>query len=427
MKLCVFEDSAVAFLEPVALTRPAFDLRCGAGTLLDRQRRFFGDGETGAWLRPELVNFARLAHRDMPLNDGDWVRRGPTVLVNARWLAPDDQLSDVATPRVGIVGSQVAYVISPAFEWADLEDGVDVVLAKCQATLPSVAAGGVMLDFLWDFVDRTGEAIADDAEWFRHSRSQRATLPENVTVMGPSEGFLVADDAEIEPYVTADTRNGPVIVDRGAIVHSFSRLEGPCYIGPQTWIMGAKIRAGSTLGPWCRIGGEVECSVVQGYTNKYHEGFLGHSYLGEWVNLAAATQTSDLRNDYGTVRLTVNGHRINTGRAKVGSYIGDHTKSGLSALLNTGSVIGAFCNILPSGSLLPQIVPSYCQVQYGHVAERWDLKQMFATAGTVMGRRNLEFTDAHREFFDLLYETTADRRRRTIREYEVRRMKRQGS
>jgi UDP-N-acetylglucosamine diphosphorylase/glucosamine-1-phosphate N-acetyltransferase len=425
MKLCVFEDSGVEFLEPLSLTRPAFDLRCGAGTLLDRQRRLFGNSETGAWIRSNLVNFARLSHPDLPINDNNWLRRGPAILVNSRWLAPADAMTDLETPRVGVCGGQVAYIVAPNFEWDDLGDGVDVVMAKCRALLPECPAGGTMLDFLWDFVDGAPGALMDDADWFRASQPLQTRLPANVTIMGPPENFIVAEGAAVEAYVTADTRLGPVIIDRDAVVHSFSRLEGPCYIGPETWIMGAKIRAGTTLGPCCRIGGEVECSIVQGHTNKYHEGFLGHSYLGEWVNLAAATQTSDLRNDYGIVRLTVNGQRINSGRTKVGSYIGDHTKSGLGALLNTGSVIGVYCNILPSGSLLPAIVPSYCQVQYGQVAERWDLKQMFATAGTVMGRRKLEFTDAHREFFDGLYESTAARRRRTIREYEVRRLKRQ--
>ena len=103
----------------------------------------------------------------------------------------------------------------------------------------------------------------------------------------------------------------------------------------------------STIGPDCRIGGEVEASIVQGHSNKYHDGFLGHSYVGAWVNLAAATQTSDLRNDYDVVRVSVNGQRIVTGRTKIGAYIGDHAKTGLATLLNTGSTIGAFANVLP--------------------------------------------------------------------------------
>ena len=424
MRLCLFEDSGVDFLEPLALTRPAFDLRCGAGTLRERQRRLFGNLETGAWIRPHLTDQTRLTHPGMAINDDAWLRQGPLTLVNARWLAPADVLSDCTTPRVGLVGEQVAYVVAPSLEWAQLGDGIDDLLVRCREELPATSAGGEMLDFLWDFIDFNGDAIGEDLDAFRRERALQPLLPPNITITGPAENFALVEGATVEPYVTIDTRQGPVLIDRGAVVQSFSRIEGPCYIGPETWIMGAKIRAGTTLGPGCRIGGEVECSIVQGRSNKYHEGFLGHSYLGEWVNLAAATQTSDLRNDYGTVRVTVNGQRVSTGRTKIGSFIGDHTKSGLGALLNTGSVIGAFCNILPSGSLLPQIVPSFCQVQYGQVMERWDLRQMFATAATVMSRRNLEFTEAHHDFFDELYALTADRRRRTIRDYEVRRAKR---
>ncbi len=186
-------------------------------------------------------------------------------------------------------------------------------------------------------------------------------------------------------------------------------------------IVGAKVRGGS-YGPMCKIGGEAEANIVQGYSNKYHDGFLGHSYLGEWVNLAAGTQTSDLRNDYGPIRVSVAGRRISTGRTKIGSYIGDHSKTGLAALLNTGSVIGVFCNLLPSGSLLPQVVPSFCQVNDGQMQERMDFQQIFATAETVMARRGVTFTPEHRAFFAALYSNTADGRLRTIRDAEMRQL-----
>ena len=424
MKLCVYEDEGVNFLEPICLTRPAFALRCGAGTLLDRQRRLFDQPETGAWIRPELVDFARLGFPNLPLNDRAWLRSGPKVLANARWLAPLDRMTDLETPRVGMIGDQIAYVVAPSFEWADLADGVDAVLSHCREKLPTCSAGGRMIDFLWDAVDHNGEALCEDSADFRKENAVVETLPANITILGEVEDLILVEGASVEPFVTFDTRHGPIYVDRGAVIHSFSRVEGPCYIGKDNVILGAKIRAGTTLGPNCRIGGEVEASIVQGHSNKYHEGFLGHSYLGEWVNLAAATQTSDLRNDYGVVRLTVNGQRLSTGRSKIGSYIGDHTKSGLGALLNTGSVIGAFCNLLPSGTLLPQVIPSFCQVQYGQVSERHDMRQMFATAATAMQRRRVEFSDPHRDFFDHLYETTSAYRRRTIREADARRMKR---
>jgi bifunctional N-acetylglucosamine-1-phosphate-uridyltransferase/glucosamine-1-phosphate-acetyltransferase GlmU-like protein len=215
-----------------------------------------------------------------------------------------------------------------------------------------------------------------------------------------------------------------VLIDRGAQVHAFSRLEGPCCVGRDSWIVGAKLRAGSSIGPYSRVGGEIEASIVQGYANKYHEGFLGHSYLGEWVNLAAATQTSDLRNDYDQVRVQVNGQRVASGKTKIGSYIGDHTKTGLSALLNTGSTIGAFANVLPSGTYLPAVIPSFCQVQNGELRELWDLRKAFASASRVMQRRGKCLTEVHRDFYDRLFESTAQLRRRTMREGEMRRMRR---
>ena len=162
---------------------------------------------------------------------------------------------------------------------------------------------------------------------------------------------------------------------------------------------------------------------MHGFSNKYHDGFLGHSYVGEWVNLAAGSQISDLRNDYGIVQVTIAGERISTGLGKVGAFIGDHTKTGLGTLLNTGSIIGAFCNLLPSGSLLPTVLPSFCVVKNGVIQERRDLRQLTATAATVMGRRGQTMTGAHVDFMFSLYDQTAAERRTVIRENEVRRLR----
>src|SRR5262249_9143064 len=171
------------------------------------------------------------------------------------------------------------------------------------------------------------------------------------------------------------------------VVAAFTRLEGPCYIGPGTHVMGAKVRAGTSLGPGCRIGGEVEASIVLGHSNKYHDGFLGHACLGAWVNLGAGTSNSDLRNDYGEVRVAVNGLLVETGRSKVGCFIGDHTKAGLGTLLNTGTSAGAFAHLLPTGGLLPRYVPSFTGVWNGALVENSDVEALLQTAGKVTRRR----------------------------------------
>jgi UDP-N-acetylglucosamine diphosphorylase/glucosamine-1-phosphate N-acetyltransferase len=271
-------------------------------------------------------------------------------------------------------------------------------------------------------VEHNGAALRDDAAWFRAARGGR-TAP-TIAVTGPQDQLVVAKGVTVDPFVFADTRGGPVLIDRDAVVHSFTRLEGPCYVGKDSWITGAKLRAGCTIGPCARIGGEIEASIVQGHSNKVHDGFLGHSYIGEWVNLAAGTQTSDLRNDYGAVSVTVNGERLATGKNKVGAYIGDHSKTGLGALLNTGSTIGCFANLLPSGSLLPQVVPPFCQVQHGELRELWDLRKVFHTASRVMQRRGKTLTEAHRDFYYDLFEATEKLRKKTLRDTEIRHLKR---
>jgi len=422
MRLCVFEDAAVRLLEPLTLTRPAWSLRCGASTLLERQQRILGAVEVGALLRPELHDLCSLENPGLPINDAGFLRHDALILVNARWLPSSDLVIDKTRPHVGLVHEQIAYIVSPPATLVEEPfDALPSWLDQCRSTLPALDTSGVMIDYLWDLVDHNPEALIQDWEWFKNQPCFGGG-PRETTIFGPTEKLVAAQDAVVEPFVVVDTRQGPVLIDQGALVHAFSRLEGPCYIGKNTWIVGAKVRGG-TFGPKCKIGGEVEASIIQGHSNKYHDGFLGHSYLGEWVNLAAGTQTSDLRNDYGIVRVSVDGQRIATGTTKVGSFIGDHSKTGLGALLNAGSAIGAFSNLLPAGALLPQTVPSFCQVQHGKIQENQDLQQLFTTATTVMNRRGLPFTDTHRDFFQGLFDRTSAPRHRAIREIEMRQLR----
>jgi UDP-N-acetylglucosamine diphosphorylase/glucosamine-1-phosphate N-acetyltransferase len=403
------------------LTRPAFALWCGAERLFERHRRQWCPSEVGFWLRPALAELWKLEQPAAPINDADWLRERPTVWVNGRWLPAPEVRIDAESAHVGIVNEQIAYAVIPDGGSPDTA-ALDDWLNEWRQRVPNRPTGGTMLEFLWDVVDHNGEALARDAGWFHAAHGPRR-LPSNIAVEGPADQLMVARGATVEPFVFADVRGGPVLIDDGAIVHAFSRLEGPCYVGKGSWVVGAKLRADSTIGPCSRIGGEVESSIVQGYSNKYHDGFLGHSYIGEWVNLAAGTQTSDLRNDYDAVRVTVNGERRSTGRAKVGSFIGDHTKTGLGALLNTGSTVGAFANLLPSGSLLPQVIPSFCQVRHGQLHDVWDLRKAFTTAARVMQRRGQALTDAHKDYYHHLFEATMKQRHQVMRESEMRRLR----
>jgi acetyltransferase-like isoleucine patch superfamily enzyme len=189
----------------------------------------------------------------------------------------------------------------------------------------------------------------------------------------------------------ADTTNGPVWVGPGAVVTAFTRLEGPCAVGAHSQLLSAKVRAGTTIGPHCRVGGEVECSVLLGYANKYHDGFLGHSYVGEWVNLAAGTGTADLRYDYRPVSTHIGGEEVPSGRTKLGSLIGDHAKTGLGVLLDCGTALGPFAQVLPTGTFAPRAVPAFRRAGPGGLKDI-DANRAIEAARTAMGRRGRALT-----------------------------------
>jgi UDP-N-acetylglucosamine diphosphorylase/glucosamine-1-phosphate N-acetyltransferase len=423
MRICLFEDDVVDHLEPLALTRPAFDLLCGLHSLGTKQCRYFAPGEVGLLVRPYLAPLVRLQRPGTPVNDLSWLRAGPTVLVNGRWLPPAGAATDLGGPCVGLVEGQVAYaVLHPDKLTYCSPQTVADCLPTWTATLPHRPAGGQLVKYPWELVDFNAPQLVRDFDSL--GRRDNRHRPSQFALVGPGDRLLIDPTADIDPLVVADTRRGPVVIDREAVITAFTRLEGPCYVGPRTHVLGAKVRGGTTLGPDCRVGGEVEASILHGHTNKYHDGFLGHSYLGEWVNLGAGTHNSDLRNDYGEVTVVLNGRRLPTGRNKVGCFVGDHTKTGLGTLLNTGSTIGAFCNLLPAGGFLPKYVPSFATWWNGTLDDRADLPRALHVADQVMQRRGCALTAVHGELYQAIFERTAADRRRAVAEAQQRLLRR---
>ena len=167
---------------------------------------------------------------------------------------------------------------------------------------------------------------------------------------------MVDSGAEIEGYVTLDVRLGPIIVDRGASVESFSRITGPCYLGPRVKVSSAQIGGGTSIFDSCRVGGQVENSIFMPYTNKAHLGYVGDSYVGSFVNLGAGSTFSNLKNTYGNVRLTVAGKKVDSGMLKLGPAIGDMAKLSIGSLVYAGKFVGVGSHI---SGLASDDVPSF--------------------------------------------------------------------
>jgi UDP-N-acetylglucosamine diphosphorylase / glucose-1-phosphate thymidylyltransferase / UDP-N-acetylgalactosamine diphosphorylase / glucosamine-1-phosphate N-acetyltransferase / galactosamine-1-phosphate N-acetyltransferase len=423
MRICLFEDQADR-LDPLSLTRPIFYLVCGRTSLGWKQLRHWALRDFGILVRPHLEAITRLGKATMPVNDAAWLGAGPTVLVNGRWLPPEGRAKPPAGPSVGLCGDEVAFaVVGPEHVQNLTFELLPEFLDTWRNTLPALPVGGDMIRYPWDLVEHNGAQLRRDfAVMVREEQRPAPATPP--ALVGPMENLWIEPDAILDPYVVADTTQGPVIIDVHARVTAFSRLEGPCYVGPHTQVHGAKIRAGTTLGPQCRVGGEVEASIIHGNSNKYHEGFLGHSYVGEWVNLGAGTHNSDLRNDYGEVTLTIHGQAVASGQTKVGCFLGDHTKTGLGTLLNTGTSVGAFCNLLPAGRFAPKYMPSFMNWWNGSLREGFEMDRLMNTASQVMQRRGQTLTDAHIALYYCIRQETALERRRVMRESEQRALRR---
>jgi UDP-N-acetylglucosamine diphosphorylase/glucosamine-1-phosphate N-acetyltransferase len=412
MRICVFEDRHVRGLEPLTLTRPACDLLCGLTTLLEKQIRYFGATVVGHLCRAVVADLVRGRDPNAAVNDAPWLRGAPTVLVNARWVPPPKPQSAGPPPQprrhlvaraagpfadapyVGTARGAVAFVV---LDTKHLEAVAPATLDEClddwAHTLPAREVGGTVVGRPWELIDLNGSQIARDFE-AACDPTDVGFHPTGFAVVGHADRLLIDPTAVVDPMVVADTTHGPVVIGPDAVVRAFTRLEGPCAVGAGTIVHGANVRGGTTFGPHCRVGGEVESSILLGFSNKAHEGFLGHSYVGEWVNLAAGTHTSDLRCDYRPVSVPVGGTEVPTGRTKLGAIIGDHVKTGLGVLVDCGTVIGPFSQLLPTGQFAPRDVPPCARVGPSGVKVLSDADRLLTAADTAMRRRGRALTAA---------------------------------
>jgi UDP-N-acetylglucosamine diphosphorylase/glucosamine-1-phosphate N-acetyltransferase len=415
MRIAFYEDGSAANLRPLIHLRPVFELLCGQFSPRERLLRTGLVSAWGAFLRGELAEVYREEQPEARVNDCLWLAAGATVLINGRWLAPSNFLENVQPDEAGRVGETLVYLTVDPLEAPLLADhNFEACLARLAASRRVVPAGGRLIEHPWDLVEANGAQLRDDCR-DRLARSAAALSPTRnfgpqVAIVGPPEDVYVDAAATIDPFVVFDSRKGPVWVEPGAHLGSFTQLEGPCYVGQRSQLFRAQVRAATTIGPECRVGGELECSILHGYANKYHLGFFGHAYACPWVNIGALATNSDLKSDYSPVHVPLWGEPIESGLTKVGCFIGDHTKIAIGSLFNTGASIGVMCLILPNGGLLPRHIPSFSRLWHGELAEEGDLEHTLQAARIAMGRRNCELTAAQERLLRHLHVATRDER-----------------
>ncbi|MDR0787993.1 MAG: hypothetical protein LBG44_09030 [Gemmatimonadota bacterium] len=393
LTIVLFDDRTARGWEPFALTRPAGELLFGTLTFRARHESVFQGRCLGHLGADHLTGFAEEGAPPVlpsPPASSD----SPRVYLLSRFI-PDfdaalpDRISE-AGPLVTGSGAAIGWYDPRGNHPPDPEFIFDLNL---QGRSPVGTLPGRVIENVWDLVSLNPDQITLDILHFASLRKNDTSLPAGVFHWG-DHPLLIDPEATVEPGSAFDTSAGPIWLDRGSHVRAFSRVAGPVYLGPGSTILGGPVEA-STIGPVCRVRGELAESVALGYVNKQHDGHIGHAYLGRWVNLGAETTNSDLKNNYGTIRLwTPDGER-DTGAIKMGSLIGDHVKTGIGLLLNTGTVIGAGSNLYGS-AMPPAFVPPFSWGTGTQLTE-YRLDKFLEVAKMAMSRRKVELPESARQ------------------------------
>ena len=266
------------------------------------------------------------------------------------------------------------------------------------------------ITYPWDLVHANGEQIVAD---FAVLTGGRGAIKGNVypgAQLLAAENIFIDEGAVVKPGVVLDAEGGPIYIGKKAKIFPNAVIEGPAFIGEGSMIkIGGKIYENTSIGEVCKVGGEVEGSIIHAYSNKQHDGFLGHAYLAMWVNLGADTNNSDLKNNYGSVRVTINGEEVNSGSMFVGLTMGDHSKSGINTMFNTGTVVGVSSNVFGAG-FPPKYIPSFAWGGAEGV-ETYDAEKALEVAKRVMGRRKIELSEVEEKVLREVFTMTAWERR----------------
>lgn len=376
MNYILFDGDVREALLPFTFTRPVADIRIGILTIREKWETYLR--YTTTTLTEEYLS-AKFPMVEVENN----------VMINASYL-PNRELVDLILdlePMQAVVYQEdiIAFYTQETQEEVDFND----------YTLISYEGELVQVANKWDIFQKNDEALRADFALVTEDRISEP-IPENVNVIAP-ENVFIEEGAKLA-FVTLNASTGPIYIGKDTEIMEGSIIRGPFALCEGAQVkLGTKIYGATTVGPECRVGGEVNNSVMFGYSNKGHDGFLGNSVLGEWCNLGADTNNSNLKNNYAPVKLWnyETGDYENTGLQFCGLMMGDHSKSGINTMFNTGTVVGVSCSIF-GGGFPKTFLPNFT---WGGVesTDHYKVDKAIETMKIVMARRHIEFTPIDEE------------------------------
>ena len=386
MHICIYEDSGCNNLLPMIYMRPVYDLFCGIVSLQEKLIRNFPKASITLHTRSVLENVVRDRYPDCLVNDfPDELKE--IVFINGRTLLSSET-------ELNKLGRNQSFTINNKVVAARLSgDQLSTLIKKVQngitfdldeITIEKQKIDGVLVEYIWDLIQANSDQIRSDFTFATEGRV--GSVIDDGTVI-QDQNVFIDKTAKIFPQVIVDGSNGPVFIDRNAVIQPHVYIQGPVYIGPSVLIKaGAQIYSGSSIAEGCKIGGEVNNSIILPWSNKAHGGYLGSSYVGSWVNIGAGTNNSNLKNNYGAVKVTVDGEAIDTGLQFMGLIMGDHSKCGINTTFNTGTSIGINCNLY--GSVIHENhIPSFTWGSAVGGYTTYKLEKALSVNKIVMSRR----------------------------------------
>jgi UDP-N-acetylglucosamine diphosphorylase/glucosamine-1-phosphate N-acetyltransferase len=385
MNYILFDGTVRNALLPFTFTRPVADIRIGILTIREKWEKYLG--YTTTTLTEEYL-----------MEKYPMVEMEENIMINASFLPNPiliDMVQNLNAKEAILFGEEII-----AFHTNDTQEDIDFD----EYELIEYEGDVLRVENTWDIFAKNDAAIREDFELLTEDRFSQP-IPKSVNVIAP-ENIFIEEGAKLE-FVTLNASTGPIYIGKNAEIMEGSVIRGPFALCEEAQVkLATKVYGATTVGPHCRIGGEVNNSVLFGYSNKGHDGFLGNSVLGEWCNIGADSNNSNLKNNYEEVRLwsyETEGF-ARTGLQFCGLMMGDHSKCGINTMFNTGTVVGVSTNIFGSG--FPRnFVPSF---SWGGASgfTTYITKKAFETAKIVMSRRHVEFTEEDAKILEHVFEET---------------------
>lgn len=397
-----FEDNSLKYFHPLTLTRPIYDLRVGILPLSEKWLQALGHDAQPCGLQRD--NLKDLFAQPSSIESGKssyWINPrvfpNETLVEKINGLPLNYRLSDDET--------LIAAHLSAEHHNSWINNDMDL-----SGLQEKIYSGPIeKLNKVWEIFKYNGREIVRDLERIKNLKPVDKSEYKNVTFID-KHPIYVEEEVTLEPGVVLYANEGPIYIGKGVKIMANSVIRGPSAICRDSVVkMGAKIDKETTIGPVCKVGGEISNVVFHSYSNKSHDGFTGNSVFGQWCNLGADTNTSNLKNNYSTVRIQdwETGETTDTGEQFLGTIMGDHSKTGINAMLNTGTICGVCCNLFSTG-YQPKYVPSFSWVGQDKVVP-YHFEKAVEAMEKMMQRRNIELSPAYKQLMQTIFESSAQK------------------